>query len=405
MSNQTMNYIDTHFEFKELTTIQGRPTYETLKTLHNQLKANAKSVRSQLGGGTFRHLGLVLTPNQYAQISNIPFVHPALPGPLVLPNNPTAAQIRTLTEMHKETLRVFQEVNGVANALTQQLVSAIDDIYLQPLRNRVTNSIDREIGQILTYFKNKYGKVKQLTLQQETIRVQTMTYNPLDPIETVYNEIEDLAELAEAAQTPFSQDQIVSMGYDILNKNGKFKTSIGTWIARPIADKTWVHFKTHFSDAYEILEETGELTLDDSQFTHQANMIHEAVTEAIQDAFLQVPSFESEEIDQTKLQVTNLTMNQQQSTIDELRQEIKDLKALVLQVTNNTNNNNSTSQLTHKQKKERFLKRHGLYCWFHGGCTHTSKQCTKRRVGHQEDATFENKMGGETKFYTQWNDK
>ena len=44
MTKATVNYIETYFEYKELTKIHGEPTFETIKALHNQLKANASSV-------------------------------------------------------------------------------------------------------------------------------------------------------------------------------------------------------------------------------------------------------------------------------------------------------------------------------------------------------------------------
>ena len=36
------------------------------------------------------------------------------------------------------------------------------------------------------------------------------------------------------------------------------------------------------------------------------------------------------------------------------------------------------------------------YCWSHGSCGHTSKDCTKRKDGHNEEATFKDKKGGRT---------
>ena len=90
-----INYKDTYFQFKELNRIHGEPTYDTIKKLHDQVKANAASVPSTLGGGNFGHLGLVLTPAQYALISNAPFDRPNHPGPIpAFPNNATQAQIR-----------------------------------------------------------------------------------------------------------------------------------------------------------------------------------------------------------------------------------------------------------------------------------------------------------------------
>ena len=35
-----------------------------------------------------------------------------------------------------------------------------------------------------------------------------------------------------------------------------------------------------------------------------------------------------------------------------------------------------------------------FYCWTHGGCNHTSKDCKRRAPGHKIDATFDNRMGG-----------
>ena len=47
-TSSNINYIDTYFEFKELTKIHGEPTYDTLKQLHNQLKANASALTKRV---------------------------------------------------------------------------------------------------------------------------------------------------------------------------------------------------------------------------------------------------------------------------------------------------------------------------------------------------------------------
>ena len=81
MSGQTSvpNYRDTLFQYPDLTQIHGEPTYESLRVIQNQLKANARSVHTTLGGGQHGHLGLVLTPAQYALLSPHPYVCPPRP--------------------------------------------------------------------------------------------------------------------------------------------------------------------------------------------------------------------------------------------------------------------------------------------------------------------------------------
>ena len=64
----------------QLTPIVGKPTYTTLTTLKDQLKANAASVPTTLGGGNHGYLGLILSPATYATISPTAFIKPAYPG-------------------------------------------------------------------------------------------------------------------------------------------------------------------------------------------------------------------------------------------------------------------------------------------------------------------------------------
>ena len=62
----SINYGETLFEQANLTPIRGEITFKTLHKLQNNIKSNAKSVYSNLGGGAHGHLGIVLTDSQYA---------------------------------------------------------------------------------------------------------------------------------------------------------------------------------------------------------------------------------------------------------------------------------------------------------------------------------------------------
>ena len=69
-----INYKDTIFERANITPIRGKPTFEMLHKLRNEIKANAKSVYSKIVGEEHGHLGLVVTDAQYMIISSTPFV-------------------------------------------------------------------------------------------------------------------------------------------------------------------------------------------------------------------------------------------------------------------------------------------------------------------------------------------
>ena len=87
---RTIHYKDTLFEQDKITPISVKPTFETLHKLQNEIKANAKSVYSNFGGGAHGNLGLVLTDAQYALISPIPFVYLTHTGPIIVPDVTTS---------------------------------------------------------------------------------------------------------------------------------------------------------------------------------------------------------------------------------------------------------------------------------------------------------------------------
>ena len=107
MSSTNIDYKTTNFEYPVLTKISGQPNYELLKTIKNELKANAASVPSNLGGGSNGHLGLVLTPAEYLTVSATAYNRPIHPGTLVIPQGPPAVPQYLRQEMrddHKEAV-------------------------------------------------------------------------------------------------------------------------------------------------------------------------------------------------------------------------------------------------------------------------------------------------------------
>jgi hypothetical protein len=81
----------------------GKPTYKTITYVARQLKANATSVQTKLGGGcTLGHLAIMMSPAIYATLSAIPFVNSSNPGTLpAIPLGGTPAQIQTDIRHHE----------------------------------------------------------------------------------------------------------------------------------------------------------------------------------------------------------------------------------------------------------------------------------------------------------------
>ena len=64
-----------------------------------------------------------------------------------------------------------------------------------------------------------------------------------EPIDLIYDAVEDLREIGELLARPYSPAQIVDLGYIILAKNRLFRGDIRKWMRRPDEDKSWADFK------------------------------------------------------------------------------------------------------------------------------------------------------------------
>ena len=92
------NYRTDLFEFDTLTPIRGKPDFQSLTTLKNQIKVNAQAVTSTLGGGQNGLLGLVLTDAEYAVVSAAPFVTEPYPGALNFAPGTTTIQSKMIED-------------------------------------------------------------------------------------------------------------------------------------------------------------------------------------------------------------------------------------------------------------------------------------------------------------------
>ena len=110
--------------------------------------------------------------------------------------------------------------------------------------------------------------------------------------------------------------------------------------------------------------------------------------------------------DETDEAITDMAnaMSQQSQTIPQLIAQIQQMQSTMTalqQQMNNTNTNQNTNDRNNQSSDNTSNRRRrniSKYCWSHGACSHTSFECTKRRDGHKEDATSENKKGGSTYY-------
>ena len=422
----SIDYTKTHFIYATLTPITGKPNYESLKLLKDELKANATSVPSDLGGGLHGHLYVVLSTPEFALVSPVPFVRPGHPGPLVIPAGTANYMRQELRENHKENLRVFHEVHNVETTLKKQIVKAIPEFYIKRFIDRTTNTLTADIPVVLAHLFRTYGKISPDHLLNLDTELRKKVFDITQPLVLLYNEVEDLQELATAAQNPYTDTQLVNLGIRLIKNMADFEKGLTDWYARPAATNTWVNFKTHFEDAYEALSLVRGETMQNTLFQNQANAVTTKVLQEIKEDNEQVRA----ELKQSEQKLCSILeeISQQNATppltteppeqkanstksdtvMLEVLKALKDLKETrTPHKRRNENNDNESSGgddnsdgggKKKKKTKKKYRYNTSKYCWSCGAWNHFGKDCRNKKPGHKDEATFQNMMGGNTAF-------
>ena len=141
----------------------------------------------------------------------------------------------------------------IKKSLQNKLDITVPFKYLKPYQNRHSNAIDVPIQVIFEGLFRQYGCVTPEELAQEEQKLRSQIFVIIEPIVTLFNEIKDLQELAEAARLLYSDEQVLTLGIHSIKNMNDFEKDLIDWYDKPIVQQTWANFQTHFSTTQEKL--------------------------------------------------------------------------------------------------------------------------------------------------------
>jgi hypothetical protein len=227
----------------------------------------------------------------------------------------------------------------------------------------------------------------ELTQNYERLNAQ---YDPTQPIETIFQQVQDDQAFAVSGGQPYRAAMIVNVAYTLVFNTGLFPDACRVWQSRAIAGKMWEQFKIDFATAHREFRLTNQ-TAQQSGF-HSANMMiehgREETMQDTVDAIAQLATATSSDRGTlATLTTTNAKLAMQleaaQAQIAQLKDEIAALKNKIKPAWQ--------GQRPHK------MKNNDSYCWSHGyqvAKLHTSATCNMKKSGHKDTATKSNPRGG-----------
>ena len=116
-----------NFEYPELTKIHGEPNHLTILNMTKELKVNVQSQRSEIGGGHYGYLPLVIPEADFLTLpttNNVVF--PTTPAPFTVAAGTTAVQSMIQKSQWETETKAYLEYVQMQLALKNQISQAIE---------------------------------------------------------------------------------------------------------------------------------------------------------------------------------------------------------------------------------------------------------------------------------------
>jgi hypothetical protein len=158
------------------------------------------------------------------------------------------------------------------------------------------------------------------------------------------------------------------------------------WNDKPSTEKTWTHFKSHFTAAHRQHKQMQVESAANAGY-HSANAVvtqnEDQMAEATIGALAKLEKATA--ADRGVVEALTQANYRLAKQLEENSSELRELKALLNQ------------ERRDKQGPRSFNPSASNYCWTHGykvGKTHTSLTCNTPEPGHKAEATRAENMGG-----------
>jgi hypothetical protein len=331
-----------------------------------------------------------MTNEEYFTIAVDVFPVPNNPGPsAAVVAGMMASVIVETTRLHREATQVYRTYHTVDQAIKKLIIESFDDTYLNALSDEIVGYANCTSLQILTHLSTYYAMIAPTELMQNYERLNT-PYDPNQPIETPFQQIQDARAFAVAGGHPYGAAMIVNVAYTLVFNTGLFPDACRAWQSRAIAGKMWAQFKLDFATVHCEFRLTNQ-TAQQSGF-HSANMmIKQGRGESMQDTVDVIAQLAtataSDRETVAKLTTANAKLATQleaaHAQIAQLKNEIATLK-------------NKIKPAWQGQRPVKTTNTDS-YWWSHGyqvAKSHTSATCNMKKSGYQDAANKSNTMGG-----------
>ena len=396
-------YVKACVPFPELTKIFGAGDYEQLNEARKQIRQNLAAIECPTYGGDFGCVALAFTEEEYIERFNhhwnFPAEKPAPYDPDMGLNAGSVARARREAE-YDEIITDWHRVRAAIKFTKGQIKKAWPRSLLKELEHKILGLNNVDIIDILLHSFDRRGKISDGAIEKNQERIAE-PYDVQAGFQAYIERQEECHELAEDANDPFTDTQKVNIGQKHMVKTSLVDKEYTTWKNRRQTQRTWIDFKAYWADVWADYEDIQELTTKEAGFgtanTAVANAA--AVSEALEGL---ANAAAADKTTVETLTATNASLVEELKKKDEIISKLTadNSKLIEILAQRTSGSRGGTGRRKFTKAEDAPFDPKG-YCWTHGFRVkhgHNSKTCNNKGVGHKDEATRDNTMGGSNNF-------
>jgi hypothetical protein len=319
-----------------------------------------------------------MTNEEYFAIAVDVFTVPNNPGPsAAVVAGMMAAVIAETTRLHREATQVYRTYHNFDQAIKKLILESFDDAYLYALLDEIVGYANFTALQLLTHLLTYYAMIAPTELTQNHERLNT-PHDPIQPIETLFQQIQDARAFAVAGGQPYDAAMTVNVAYTLIFNTRLLPDACRAWQSRAIAGKSWAQFKLDFATAHSEFRLTNQ-TAHQLGF-HSANiMIEQGRDESMQDTVDAIAQLSTATASDRGTVATLTTTNAKLAT------QLEAAHAQIAQLKNNIATLKNKIKPDWQGQRPIKTTNNDSYCWSHGyqvAKSHTSATCNMKKSGH-----------------------
>jgi hypothetical protein len=258
-------------------------------------------------------------------------------------------------------------------------------MYLDILNENMVGYANISARVMSDHLFETYGNITAVDLEINFEHMRR-TWDPQQPVETLFKQIQDCADYSEAGGVLIGHPQQINIGYAKIFATCHFMSACHRWNEKPTAEKTWTQFKSHFAAAQRQHKQMQGESATTAGY-HSANAAgtqnEDHMAEAIIGALANLATATAS--DRGVVAALTQANSRLAKQLEDNSSELRELKALLNQ------------ERRDKRGPRSFNPSARNYCWTHGykvEKTHTSLTCNTPKPGHKKEATQAENMGG-----------